>query len=104
MTTIYEVTLQIDSDIAAEYDDWLAVHDAEMLALPGFLSAEISTIESAEERPARVGRVVHYRLESREALDDYFRDHAARMRDEGIARFDERVGASRRILHPHRQQ
>ncbi|MGH8428325.1 MAG: DUF4286 family protein [Gammaproteobacteria bacterium] len=100
MTIIYEVTLQIAPDIAAEYDAWLAAHAAEMLTLPDFLSAEISTIESNEERPARVGRVVHYRLKNREALDGYFRNHAARLRDAGIARFGERVSASRRILHP----
>ena len=100
MAIIYEVTLQIDADIEGEYDAWLAEHAAEMLALRGFTSAEISTIESDEAAPAQVGRVVHYRLQNRAALDAYFHDHAARMRDDGIKRFGNRVQASRRILHP----
>ncbi len=95
--SIYEVTLNVDPDIAAEYDTWLKQHVADMLALPGFLSVEISAIEG-EETSRGAGRVVHYRLESRKALDVYFREHAAHMRDAGIKRFGNRVRASRRIL------
>ncbi len=97
MSTIYEVTLHMDRDLADEYDAWLREHVAEMLSLPGFLSAEISAIAN-DEAASKVGRVVHYRLENRAALDTYFHDHAKRMRDEGLRRFGDRVAASRRIL------
>lgn len=100
MSIIYEVTLHVDADLAEEYDAWLAEHAAQMLALPGFIAAEISALESEEESPAETGRVVHYRLEDRAALDAYFRDHAAHMREEGLRRFGGRFRASRRILHP----
>jgi len=100
MSIIYEVTLHVDADIADEYDAWLDEHISEMHELPGFVGTEKFSIESDEQSPARVGRVVHYRLESREAFDAYLRDHAERMRDKGLERFADRFTASRRILHP----
>ena len=98
---VYEVTLRVDAGIAGVYDAWLREHAAEMLALPGFLSAEISASDGGGELPpGTVERVVHYRLRDRAALDAYFRDHAPRMRDAGLARFGDRVRAARRILTP----
>ncbi|MDN5863932.1 MAG: DUF4286 family protein [Gammaproteobacteria bacterium] len=102
MTTLYEVTLKFDAAIAEEYDVWLEQHVEEMLALPGFVSAEISTIEEGDLSANEVGRVVHYRLEDRAAFDAYLRNHAAGMRDEGIQRFGDRARASRRLLRPVR--
>jgi len=100
MSIIYEVTLHVDADIEHEYDTWLEGHIREMHELPGFVGSEKFSIEPEEDSPAQVGRVIHYRLENREAFDDYLRDHADRMRDEGIKRFAGRFTASRRILHP----
>jgi hypothetical protein len=42
---------------------------------------------------------VQYRLRGADALAAYLRDHAPRLRADGIARFGERVRASRRVLH-----
>jgi hypothetical protein len=39
-------------------------------------------------------------LRDRAALDDYLREHAPRMRAEGIARFGDRFRAERRVLVP----
>jgi len=100
MSIIYEVTLHVDAGIADEYDAWLEEHIREMHELPGFVGSEKFAVEPEEASPARVGRVVHYRLESREAFDDYLRDHADRMRDKGLERFAGHFSASRRILHP----
>lgn len=100
MSIIYEVTLHVDADIENEYDAWLDEHIREMHELPGFVGTEKFSIEPGEESPGKVGRVVHYRLESRAAFDDYLRDHAERMRNKGQERFAGRFTASRRILHP----
>ena len=45
-----------------------------------------------------VPRVSLYTLESRAALQTYFDVHAARMREDGVARFGSRFTASRRVL------
>ena len=94
---IYEVSVDLESAIADEYHAWLRQHIAEMLALPGFLSAQVFDVLE----PVAAGRVtycVHYRLRDATALADYLRDHAARMRNEGAARFSDRFRASRRVL------
>lgn len=98
MAVIYEVTLHARIDIADAYLQWLRGHVAEMLALPGFESAELDAlaIESATES----SWCVRYRMTDRAALDAYLRDHAPRMRNEGIARFGDAFRAERRVLAP----
>ena len=41
---------------------------------------------------------IHYRLKNRESLENYFREHAQRMRQEGLRRFAGKFSAHRRIL------
>jgi hypothetical protein len=94
---IYEVNLQLRPDLAGVYLSWLHAHVAEILALPGFESATIGR----DREPAADGWLqlcCHYRLRDASALDDYLREHAPRLRADGIARFGEGFRASRRIL------
>lgn len=98
MSTLYEVTLQIEAALIAEYDSWLSEHVKEMLTLPGFERARIFAIEADSKAPDPIFRVVHYWLETRQTFDHYLRDHAERMRNNGLRRFGNRVTASRRIL------
>jgi GNAT superfamily N-acetyltransferase/quinol monooxygenase YgiN len=96
MTIIYEVNLEVDADARDAFSQWLPEHVARVLACPGFIEAEIET----EERAANLSPAfcVRYRLDSRQALEDYFHSHAERMRQEGLDRFGERFRATRRIL------
>jgi hypothetical protein len=41
-----------------------------------------------------------YRMRDSDALDAYLRDHAARMRADGVARFASGFSAERRVLLP----
>lgn len=94
---VYEVNLDVEAAIAADYRTWLEAHVAQMLSLPGFESAQLFDVSE----PVDAGRVawcVHYRLRDAAALDAYLREHAPRMRAEGVARFGERFRASRRVL------
>lgn len=97
---VYEVNLDVEDAIADVYRAWLHAHVAEMLALPGFESAEIFAV--ADAPPGRLQFCVHYRLRDDDALQAYLRDHAPRMRADGLARFGDRFRASRRILAPLR--
>ncbi len=97
---IYEVNLAIDADVADAYAAWLAPHIDEVLAVPGFGSAEWWAVEADGEDRQRVRWCVQYRVESREALQDYFDEHAERLRGDGLARFGGRFDAARRILLP----
>ena len=95
---IYEVTLHARTGIADAYLVWLREHIADMLTLPGFESAELHSLETTSI--AESGWCVRYRLLDRAALDTYLREHAPRMRAEGIARFGDAFRAERRVLEP----
>jgi len=96
--TIYEVNLDVDAAVAAEFLVWLRAHIGEICALPGFLGADLHEIGEPAPAPGRLGWCVRYRLRDAAALDSYLSEHAPRMRAEGLARFDGRFGASRRVM------
>ena len=98
MSVVYEVNLDVDAAIAGEYRAWLAAHVAEILALPGFTGAR--TFEVLEPPPdaGRIGLCVQYALRDAAALEAYLRDHAPRLRADGLARFGDRFRAARRVL------
>lgn len=94
---IYEVTLSIDRDIAADVDHWLTAHIEEMLLLPGFIHAKTFALD---DEPDRVRRVTHYYLENDAALEQYLAGPATSMRQATVEKFGERFDASRRVLQP----
>ena len=93
---VYEVTLDISADAAAEFDRWLAEHVRAMLALPGFHDARILNPE--DPAPGVRRRVVQYTLAGRAELDHYIAEHAPRMRADGVKRFGDRLSTSRRVM------
>lgn len=94
---IYEVRLVVDAAVVGDYDEWLRDHVREMLALPGFQSANVYRGADLTE-DHRAVRVAVYEVRSRRELDSYLHTHAPRMRKEGIALFGNRFTATRRIL------
>jgi antibiotic biosynthesis monooxygenase (ABM) superfamily enzyme len=92
---VYEVRVIIHAEIAADYRAWLETHIREILAIPGFVSAELLSEDDADGATVWTAR---YHLQSREALEHYLREHAPRLRAEGVARFGDRFKATRRVL------
>ncbi|MCW5579913.1 MAG: DUF4286 family protein [Luteimonas sp.] len=97
---VYEVNLDVDAGIAGEYRAWLEAHVRGMLALPGFASAHVFEVLEGAPGDGDLHLCVHYILRNAAALEAYLRDHAPRMRAEGVARFGDRFRASRRVLRP----
>jgi len=99
---VYEVNVDVAPDIAEDYGAWLHAHIAEILALPGFTGAtRYRRDDPARESDAAAPTLrwtIHYRLRDRVALDDYLREHASRLRAEGLARFGNQFTATRRVL------
>lgn len=95
---IYEVNLDVDSALFPGYRTWLDEHVRAMIALPGFVGAQV--FERCDPPPPENRRsfCVHYKLASKADLDNYLRDHAERMRADGAERFAGRFSASRRVL------
>ena len=96
---VYEVNLTVDRDIADEYAAWLEGHIGEMLALPGFESAEwLENVDYDDEEGADPRWTILYRLGSHDDLTRYFEEDAERMRADGLERFGTQFQATRRVL------
>jgi quinol monooxygenase YgiN len=95
---VYEVNIDVREDAHAAYRVWLAAHVDEMLALPGFVSAEVFERRDPPSAHGVRSLVVHYRLIDDAALQRYFDEHAARMREDGTRRFGAAFSATRRVL------
>ena len=96
---VYEVNLDLDAGIADAYRDWLAVHVTQICALPGFLGARVFAVHDPAPVDGRIALCVQYALRDQDALDVYLREHAPRLRADGINRFGEHFRATRRVLH-----
>lgn len=95
---VYEVNLVVDTAIAEAFRAWLPEHVADLLALPGFESAEIFALDEPVPAAGTVGLCVQYRLRDRAALDAYLCDQAGPMRAAAVARFGDHFRATRRVL------
>lgn len=101
-TVLYEIDYVAEAAIEGPFDTWLRDHTADVLQFDGFLSAELLDDDTAAP-PGQVRRLVQYRLRNRAALETYLREHAPRMRAQGIEKFGERYRAQRRVL-AHREE
>jgi quinol monooxygenase YgiN len=97
---IYEVDLHVQRAIEREYRDWLDAHIREILALPGFLRAELLEVIDPAPAPDEFTLCTRYHLRDEAALQDYYREHAPRLRADGMARFGNRFRAERRVMKP----
>lgn len=95
---VYEVNLDVRADVYADYRAWLAAHIGEILALPGFVSAEIFDVHDPAPAQGRRALTVYYRVDDRASLDRYFAENAPRLRDDGKRRFGDAFTATRRVL------
>lgn len=103
---IYEVNLEVDADIAAEFSNWLKSHVEEMLTIDGFVEANIFEDTSKKfddkfDRNTDSGAkkwVVHYKIKSDRHLQEYLVQHAGRMRAPAVRQFGAKFRANRRVL------
>jgi hypothetical protein len=96
---VYEVNLEFDVAIATAYRAWLATHMGEILSLPGFVSAQVHEVVDPLPTAGRLGLCVRYQVSDLGALETYQREHAPRLRADGLQRFgEEGVRIRRRVL------
>lgn len=106
----YEVALEIDSDIIEEFQNWWVAHIDDVLATKCFVSAEVFT-EKFELLPKDDAKyrdpnglnqpktvVVHYKAKSEADLNEYFLQHASRLREPAVRKFNNKFRAKRRVL------
>ncbi len=95
---IYEVNLQIDYEIYNDYIVWLKTHIQQILNLPGFIKALLLNEQNVTNENLTKNVTVQYHLESQEHLDDYLTKHAAKMRNDGLTKFNQKFTAKRRVF------
>lgn len=97
---VYEVNVAVDAELRDAYLAWLHPHIDEICALDGFTGAACFEVRDPLPDPGRVAFCVQYRLVDEAALEAYLREHAPRLRADGVARFGDRFSATRRVLTP----
>lgn len=97
---IYEVNIDLDAQLRVEYLHWLEHHVAEICTLPGFTGAQVWEVVDPAPAADRVRLCMQYRVRDAASLDAYLREHAPRLRADGVARFGARFTATRRVLRP----
>jgi antibiotic biosynthesis monooxygenase (ABM) superfamily enzyme len=95
---VYEVNLFVRREIEAAYRAWLDAHVREIVALPGFLGAEVFERREPVAAAGELALCTQYRLRDAAALQAYLHEHAPRLRADGVARFGESFRAERRVL------
>ncbi|WP_179021244.1 DUF4286 family protein [Winogradskyella forsetii] len=86
---IYNVTLNIDKSIHQEWLEWIKEHIPQVLATGKFKEAKLTKVLVEDDEAETYS--VQYRAHSREALDAYYAEHAANLRQKGLKRFGDKV-------------
>jgi len=87
---IYNVTLSIDKSIHEEWLTWIHNHIPEVLATGKFNSAKLTQVLIEEEMDG-VTYAIQYTANSREDLDSYYKEDAARLRTGGLQKFADKM-------------
>lgn len=96
---IYEVNLEVNSAIFDNYMRWLKPHIRELLALKGFIKAEILFEQQAGETGIKKITVAYY-IDNYENYLNYIDNHAPQMRKDALERFKGQfLVPNRRVLH-----
>lgn len=94
---VYEVTHSVDAEIIEAFDAWLSDHVAQMLRIPGVVSATVYSADNDAD-DGRLIRVTRYVLKSDDFLVQYLAGSAEHMRQSAVEHFAGRFAASRRVL------
>ncbi len=83
---IYNVTVNVDESIHAEWLTWIESHIPEVLATGRFLSAKMTQV-LVEEEMGGITYSIQYTAKTREDLDNYYKYDAEKLRNDGLTRF-----------------
>lgn len=92
---IYQVGLQLKTDIQDKIIPWLLEHIAEMEKLPGFLP-ETQLLQDCDD-PLKITAL--YKLENYQAFQEYLENHAPKMRGELSEELKSQIEFSRSLSY-----
>ena len=94
---IYNVTSNIHASISDQWLAWIKEHIPHVLATGHFTDAKLTKV-LIEDQEGNVTYSVQYRAKSREALAKYYKNDAAKLRQESLEIFGDKVLAFRTEL------
>lgn len=94
---IYNITVNVDESIHDDWLQWVKNHIPLVLATGMFTEAKLTKVLVQEENGG-VTYSIQYRAKSRSHLDQYYKHHAAALRQDGLKRFADKMLAFRTEL------
>ncbi|HIB47275.1 MAG TPA: DUF4286 family protein [Flavobacteriaceae bacterium] len=94
---IYNVTINVDKSVHDQWLEWIKTHIPQVLSTGHFTEAKLTKV-LVEEEMGGTTYSVQYRAKSREALDQYYKNDAERLRKEGMQLFADKMLAFRTEL------
>jgi len=94
---IYNITINIDDSVHAEWLVWIQEHIQKVLATGYFLSAKMTQV-LVEEEMGGLTYSIQYTAKTREDLDAYYKNDAEKLRTEGLVKFADKMLAFRTEL------
>lgn len=94
---IYNVTVNIDESVHAEWLVWIEQHVNEVLDTGHFVSAKMTQVLVQEEMGG-VTYSIQYTANSKEDIKNYYTQDAERLRADGMRRFADKMLAFRTEL------
>ena len=96
----YQVNLEVDPQIESDFSTWLQKHIHEILSIDGFINATWYKQLSSDDN-AMLKWSVQYQLKDQNSLNNYLKNHAPKLRQDGIKLFSNQFKASRTISYIH---
>ena len=95
---LYNVTINIEASVHDTWLQWMRqVHIPDMLATGKFSKARLCKVMVNEETGG-ITYSVQYETDSKDTLDKYYKEDAARLRKDGLERFQDKFVAFRTEL------
>ncbi|MDG2447650.1 MAG: DUF4286 family protein [Flavobacteriaceae bacterium] len=94
---IYNVTVNIEESIHDEWLEWIKNHIPQVLATGKFIDARLTKV-LVEEEMGGATYAIQYKAKSREALESYYQNDAADLKQEGFIKFADKMLAFRTEL------
>tara|TARA_B110000003_G_scaffold154191_2_gene154898 strand:+ start:124 stop:447 length:324 start_codon:yes stop_codon:yes gene_type:complete len=94
---IYNVTVNIEESIHDEWLEWIKNHIPKVLATGKFIDARLTKV-LVEEEMGGTTYAIQYKAKSREALESYYQNDAADLKQEGFIKFADKMLAFRTEL------
>ena len=94
---IYNVTINIDDSVHNEWLTWMETHILDVLNTGKFISAKFTEVLVEEEMGGKTYSV-QYTANTKEDLEDYYKEDADKLRVEGLKKFADKMLAFRTEL------